>query len=290
LDILFRHPWHEHPNTAYYTSWEQSSDIRGDWTTGWGGGGGLGLGLHGLAVADARDSQYNEGDQWGWRLQNSAVHPVPDFYPMDSRCTRRIDLSEKRDPEYQLEGSNSNESTNALIEDISYRISTACQRLSIHGVWDNFSPSATLCSMELVEIEINIYLGESDAGGGLLDFQSSFFLNVFFFFLSPLLLLYRRLHIIKHPLKSSWSKSKGARVVPSHSTTTAAGCSTPPRGHLIPNPSTRPTGWTNRSGGTDAISPGRHFHLIVYRILGQDRVSQGLLWPKSRLRVVGRVS
>jgi hypothetical protein len=152
-------------NAAYYTSWEQSSDIRGDWTTGWGGGGGLGLGLRGLAVTDARDSQYNEGDQWGWRLQNSAVHPVPAFYPMDSRCTRRIDLSEKIDPEYQLEGSNSSESTNALIEDISYRISTACQRLSIHGVWDNLSPSATLCSMELMEMEIKIYLGESDAAG-----------------------------------------------------------------------------------------------------------------------------
>jgi hypothetical protein len=123
------------------------------------------LGLRGLAVTDARDSQYNEGDQWGWRLQNSAVHPVPAFYPMDSRCTRRIDLSEKIDPEYHLEGSNSSESTNALIEDISYRISTACQRLSIHGVWDNLSPSATLCSMELMEMEIKIYLGESDAAG-----------------------------------------------------------------------------------------------------------------------------
>jgi hypothetical protein len=84
---------------------------------------------------------------------------------MDSRCTRRIDLSEKIDPEYHLEGSNSSESTNALIEDISYRISTACQRLSIHGVWDNLSPSATLCSMELMEMEIKIYLGESDAAG-----------------------------------------------------------------------------------------------------------------------------
>jgi hypothetical protein len=152
-------------NAAFYASWEQSSDIRGDWTTGWGDGGGLGLGLHDLAVVDARDSQYNGGDQWRWRLQNSAVHPVPAFYPMDSRSTRRIDLSRKINLEYQLEGANSSESTNVLIEDISYRISTACQRLSIHGVWDNLCPSATLCSMELMEMEINIYSGEADAAG-----------------------------------------------------------------------------------------------------------------------------
>ena len=95
----------------------------------------------------------DEDDQWGWRLENSAVLPVPAFYPLDSRSTRRINLV--NDPK----------GVNHLIEDISYKISTACQRLSIHGVWDNLCPSATLCSMELMEMEIKIYLGESDAAG-----------------------------------------------------------------------------------------------------------------------------
>jgi hypothetical protein len=50
-------------------------------------------------------------------------------------------------------------------EDVSSRISAACQNLSIHAVWDNSSSTATLCSMELVEMEVNIYLGEADAAG-----------------------------------------------------------------------------------------------------------------------------
>ena len=148
-------------NEAFYASWEQSSDIRGDLATGWGEdsrNGGWGLGGHSRSVADpnqiiSNNNNMDEDDQWGWRLQNSAVRPVPAFYPLDSRSTRRINLVN------DLRG------VNHLIEDISYRISTACQRLSIHGVWDNLSPSATLCSMELVEIEIKIYLDESDAAG-----------------------------------------------------------------------------------------------------------------------------
>ena len=47
------------------------------------------------------------------------------------------------------------------IEEISMRISTACQSLSIQGLWDNASASATLCSMERVEMEVNMYLGDA---------------------------------------------------------------------------------------------------------------------------------
>ncbi|KAL3774268.1 hypothetical protein ACHAW5_005939 [Stephanodiscus triporus] len=144
-------------NAAFYASWEQS-DIRGDLATGWGAesnNGDWGFGGVSRSVAAANqtinDNNMDEDDQWGWRLQNSAVRPVPSFYPLDSRSTRRINLVN------DLEG------VNHLIEDISYRISTACQRLSIHGVWDNMCPTATLCSMELVEMEINFYMGEADA-------------------------------------------------------------------------------------------------------------------------------
>ncbi|KAL3822425.1 hypothetical protein ACHAXA_007432 [Cyclostephanos tholiformis] len=138
-------------NAAFYASWEESSDIRGDLATGWGiesSNGGWGYGGHNRSVATSNqniiDNENMEDDQWGWRLQNSAVRPVPAFYPMDSRSTRRIDL------------------VNDLVtDDISCRISAACQRLSIHGVWDNLCPTAALCSMELVEMEVNIYFASS---------------------------------------------------------------------------------------------------------------------------------
>jgi hypothetical protein len=148
-------------NEAFYASGEQSSDIRGDLATGWGvdsSNGGWDLGGHRRSVAapnqiNNNNNNMEEDDQWGWRLQNSSVRSVPAFYPLDSRSTRRINLVN------DLKG------VNHLIEDISYRISTACQRLSIHGVWDNMCPSATLCSMELVEMEINIFFGEFDKAG-----------------------------------------------------------------------------------------------------------------------------
>ncbi|KAL3822424.1 hypothetical protein ACHAXA_007431 [Cyclostephanos tholiformis] len=145
-------------NAAFYASWEESSDIRGDWIIGWGNDGNLGLGRQ--AAAASTESKKN--DKWGWRLQNSAVHSVPAFYPMDSRSTRRIDLSVKKESQYDLKGvKNPSNSTNLLIEDVSYRISAACQRLSIHGVWDNLCPTAALCSMEFVEMEVRIYFASS---------------------------------------------------------------------------------------------------------------------------------
>jgi hypothetical protein len=155
-------------NAVFYASWEQSSDIRGDWTTGWGSDGNLSLGRQ-VSAASA-ESQSDGGDQWGWRLQNSAVRHVPTFYPMDSRSTRRIDLSAKIEVKNDVnEMNNPSEVTSFLIEDVSYRISTACQRLSIYGVWDNMCPSAALCSMEFVEMEVNIYLGEADGAGEVLQ-------------------------------------------------------------------------------------------------------------------------
>jgi len=95
------------------------------------------------------DNNNNADDDWGWKLHNKAVHAVPAFYPMDPRSTRRVNLAS------QDEGGEE-----SSIGEISHRISTACQSLSIHGIWNNTSPSATLCSMERVEMEITIYLGD----------------------------------------------------------------------------------------------------------------------------------
>lgn len=144
-------------NEAYYASWEQSLDIRADVASGWGWGD-TGLGVSGgsdrslLAApssinGNSSNMDQDEHHQWGWKLQDNAVNSVPAFYPMDSLSTRRIVLGGEF----------------STTEDISSRISTACQSLSIHGVWANVSPTATLCSMELVEMEVNIYLGEADA-------------------------------------------------------------------------------------------------------------------------------
>ena len=66
-----------------------------------------------------------------------------------------------------------------------------------------------------------------------------------------------------HPIKLFWSKFKGGRDAPLHSTATAAPYSTRLRGSLIPISSMRLTDSTNRSGEIDAISLGRRCHLTT---------------------------
>jgi len=105
-------------------------------------------------VSDHDDST-NADDDWGWRLRSKAVHPVSPFYPMDPRSTRRIYLVIDDTNEG---GEEKNKNT---VEEISHRISTACQSLSVHGIWNNKSSSANLNSMERVEMEINIYSGDA---------------------------------------------------------------------------------------------------------------------------------
>jgi hypothetical protein len=107
---------------------------------------------------------------------------------VDSRSTRRIDLSAKIEVKNDVnEMNNPSEATSLLIEDVSYRISTACQRLSIHGVWDNMCPSSALCSVEFAEMEVIIYFGEAKGAGegikiiqwGTGDVDLHFFLTCF---------------------------------------------------------------------------------------------------------------
>jgi hypothetical protein len=165
---------------AYYASWEQettqSNDIRGDLATGWG------LQNHNTTRSnnsthnirnnhhhedsiDVNEDETNNNDQqrqqWGWRIKFNAVRPVPEFYPLDPRSIRRIHLGTTDDDN----SSSMEDTTTNSIEEISNRISTACQCLSIHGVWDNTCPSTTLSSMEQVEMVINLHWSEEDGAG-----------------------------------------------------------------------------------------------------------------------------
>eukprot|EP00985_Skeletonema_marinoi_P021465 scaffold13175_cov120-Skeletonema_marinoi.AAC.1 len=108
------------------SAWEQS-DIRGDLDAGWGGGGGV----HAAAAAAAGNNNNNRHDsEWGWTLHHQVLRPVPPFLPLDSLLTRHL----------FLDGGNMGE-----IEEISQRISSACQHLSIH-----------------VEMAINVYWGDAN--------------------------------------------------------------------------------------------------------------------------------
>lgn len=170
----------------YSANWEQSNDIRSDLATGWGqqqqqeaenngmrSRGGSNNRLRNRITADGDsmdDGNDDDNQQWGWRLQFNAVRPVPQFYPLDPRSVRRINLSMDNDSILMDGGDDgmmddADTAASATIEEISNRISTACQCLSIHGVWDNLCPSTTLSSMEQVEMEINLYLSEGDGAG-----------------------------------------------------------------------------------------------------------------------------
>ena len=196
--------------STIYGNWEQSSDIRNDLAAGWGEEeevvpGGLGGGGSVAPAGVQQQQQPNNNndnmdeDNWGWKVNEAVVQPVPSFYPMDARSTRRITLSSSV-PTEQLEdsdsvvvggggegstssavvdmdetemgglideedSSSSPDSPPPTIEEVSNRISTACQSLSIYGIWDNNSSSATLCSMERVEMEINLYLDRAAVAG-----------------------------------------------------------------------------------------------------------------------------
>ena len=200
--------------STIYGNWDQSSDIRNDLAAGWGEEevvvqGGLGsssstsrTSVTASAGAQQQQQQQNNNydmdeDNWGWKVNEAVVQPVPSFYPMDARSTRRITLSSV--PTEQLEDSvvvggggegssssvvvdmdetemgglidedsSSSPSPSPTIKEVSNRISTACQSLSIYGIWDNNSSSATLYSMERVEMEINLYLDCAVVAGELL--------------------------------------------------------------------------------------------------------------------------
>jgi hypothetical protein len=126
------------------SSWEHS-DIRGDLAAGWGGSGGVPDAAVAVDVASGNNDHYHS--EWGWKLQQQALRPVPPFVPLDQKSTRRLFLDDKgEDPMEE-------------IAEISSRISSACQHLSIHVNWDDMCPSATLVTMERVEMVICVYLG-----------------------------------------------------------------------------------------------------------------------------------
>lgn len=81
---------------------------------------------------------------------------------MDPRCTRRVHLHANNNTTAQRQDDADVDAVLLRsIEEITLKISSACQKLSIHGVWDNTSPRAILSSMERVEMEVTVYLGEA---------------------------------------------------------------------------------------------------------------------------------
>jgi hypothetical protein len=163
-------------HTDESNEWEQS-DIRGDMAAGWGGSndnsGGRGSGVAGAvsAAAGVPLGVVPDDNDWGWKLQAQAVHKLPAFYPLDQRSTRRLLLWNEQ--QHQTEGGETVAAAAAQaptkqelhsIGDISRRISSACQHMSIQAQWDNSIACATLFTMERVEMVISMYL-EGDAGG-----------------------------------------------------------------------------------------------------------------------------
>lgn len=135
-------------------AWEHS-DIRGDVDAGWGGGGGVPAAA--AAAVGNNDNDHHGSDTWGWKLHQQALRPVNPFMPLDPLMTRRLFLNNKEE-----------------IEEISLRISSACQHLSVHVNWDDVCPSATLVSMERVEMAISVYWGAAIGNEGR-TFSSSYF-------------------------------------------------------------------------------------------------------------------
>ena len=152
----------------------QESDIRRDMASGWGSGNIGGS----VAAAPAPPAEAPQND-WGWKLHTHAVRPLPPFYPLDPRSTRRLLLAHDLSKPPPQQGGDSlagervvaaqspTQRDNDLhsIEAISKRISNACQHLSIQAEWDNGVPCATLLTMEMVEMVISMYEGGMMLGG-----------------------------------------------------------------------------------------------------------------------------
>mmetsp|Transcript_18516 Transcript_18516/g.27402 ORF Transcript_18516/g.27402 Transcript_18516/m.27402 type:complete len:610 (-) Transcript_18516:38-1867(-) len=128
-------------------AWGHSDDIRGDVDAGWGGIGGVPAAAAAAAAGNNNNDRHDS--EWGWTLHQQALRPVPPFVPLDSLLSRRLYLDDNMGD----------------IEDISQRISSACQHLSIHVNWDDMCPSATLVTMEQVEMAINVYWGDANGNG-----------------------------------------------------------------------------------------------------------------------------
>lgn len=141
-------------------NWEES-DIRGDLAAGWGNNA-----ESGEVAAAPSDQPIND---WGWKLSTEALRPLPPFYPLDQRSTRKLLLANGLTPfeqggELMPDASASTERDLHFISAISQRISNACRHLSIQVEWDNDVPCATLLTMEMVEIVISMYLGGDEGG------------------------------------------------------------------------------------------------------------------------------
>ncbi|KAL3791395.1 hypothetical protein ACHAWO_005019 [Cyclotella atomus] len=150
-------------------NWEES-DIRSDLAAGWGNNN------NGGAVAGVPPVEPPAND-WGWKLTTQAVRPLPPFYPLDPRSTRKLLLATQPQPgdgmsDVSAQSPQKMDKNLHSIEAISNRISNACQHLSIQVEWDNGIPCATLLTMEMVEMVISMYLG-GDEGGMMMGGKQS---------------------------------------------------------------------------------------------------------------------
>lgn len=160
--------------------------------------------------------QNQEDEQWGWRLKLKAVRPVPEFYPLDPRSIRRINLGVVDSMGNEEDGMIMMVDATNSIEEISNRISTACQSLSIHGVWDNLSPSTALSSMEQVEMVVNMYLSEEDDAGEKVHCfsEATLALECILVLLSPSLFEYSANRLIPTVLNSVSAYSSSSQQRP----------------------------------------------------------------------------
>ena len=142
-------------------NWEES-DIRGDLAAGWGDSG-----ERGAVVPPPVEQPIND---WGWKLNTQAVRPLPPFYPLDQRSTRKLLLATDLASLSSAQGGDMVDASASTGRDlhsisaISQRISNACRHLSIQVEWDNGVPCATLLTMEMVEMVISMYLGGDEGG------------------------------------------------------------------------------------------------------------------------------
>lgn len=149
-------------------NWEES-DIRGDLALGWGNNNGSGTGEASAALSEP------PVNDWGWKLNAQAVRPLPPFYPLDPRSTRKLLLAKSQQEREMLDVPSALTPIGPdlhSIEVIANRISNVCRHLSIQAEWDDAVPCATLLTMEMGEMVISMYLG-GDEGGIILGGNQS---------------------------------------------------------------------------------------------------------------------
>mmetsp|Transcript_5950 Transcript_5950/g.13435 ORF Transcript_5950/g.13435 Transcript_5950/m.13435 type:complete len:400 (+) Transcript_5950:582-1781(+) len=150
-----------------------TDDIRSDLAAGWdapGEGGGRPPSGGSMSASDTDESDAEslvDQGEYAWRLDASAVSPVPAHYPLDARGTRRLVLGPAAGGG-KAAGDGKAAGGGVTVDLVSRRISSACQAMSVYGRFDDGVPSAGLATMEQVEMDVTLYYedGRDENGGG----------------------------------------------------------------------------------------------------------------------------